>query len=35
MAESIEHHLHAEFLKELDQELGHPEKDPHGSNIPR
>jgi len=35
MAESVEHHLHAEFLKELDRDLGHPDKDPHGSNIPR
>ncbi len=35
MAESLEHHLHAEFLKELDKDLGHPDKDPHGSSIPR
>jgi ABC-type Mn2+/Zn2+ transport system permease subunit len=35
MAESFEHHLHADFLRELDRDLGHPAFDPHGSEIPR
>lgn len=34
-AEKYEHLLSEELLKELDEELGHPERDPHGSPIPK
>jgi len=34
-AEKIEHLLPEELVDELDKELGFPEKDPHGSDIPR
>ncbi len=34
-AEKIEHLLPEELVNELDEELGYPEKDPHGSKIPR
>lgn len=34
-AEKIEHLLSQELVDELDEELGYPEKDPHGSEIPR
>ncbi|MCI0448847.1 MAG: metal ABC transporter permease [Chlorobi bacterium] len=34
-AEKIEHLLTEELADELDEELGFPEKDPHGSDIPR
>jgi ABC-type Mn2+/Zn2+ transport system permease subunit/Mn-dependent DtxR family transcriptional regulator len=34
-AEKIEHVLPEELVDELDEELGFPEKDPHGSEIPR
>ncbi|MCX7877181.1 MAG: metal ABC transporter permease [Ignavibacteria bacterium] len=34
-AEKIEHLLPDELVDELDRELGYPEKDPHGSEIPR
>lgn len=34
-AEKYEHILSDELLAEIDEELGHPEKDPHGSPIPR
>ena len=34
-AEKIEHLLTEELVDELDKELGFPEKDPHGSDIPR
>jgi len=34
-AEKYEHILSDEILSELDEELGHPEKDPHGSPIPK
>jgi Mn-dependent DtxR family transcriptional regulator len=34
-AEKIEHFLPEELVDELDEELGYPEKDPHGSEIPR
>lgn len=34
-AEKYEHILSDELLKEIDEELGHPEKDPHGSPIPK
>lgn len=35
MAETLEHRLHEEFLDSLDDALGNPENDPHGSKIPR
>jgi ABC-type Mn2+/Zn2+ transport system permease subunit/Mn-dependent DtxR family transcriptional regulator len=34
-AEKVEHVLTEDFVDELDEELGFPEKDPHGSKIPR
>ena len=34
-AEKYEHILSDELLAEIDEELGHPEKDPHGSPIPK
>jgi Mn-dependent DtxR family transcriptional regulator len=34
-AEKIEHYLPEELVDELDEELGYPEKDPHGSEIPQ
>lgn len=34
-AERLEHHLSDEFLDELDERLGFPAKDPHGSPIPK
>lgn len=34
-AERLEHHLSNSFLDEVDQSLGYPEKDPHGSPIPK
>lgn len=34
-AEQLEHYMSEEFLSELDERLGFPEKDPHGSPIPR
>lgn len=34
-AEKIEHLLPEELVDEIDEELGYPEKDPHGSDIPR
>ncbi len=34
-AEKVEHVLTEDFVDELDEELGFPEKDPHGSDIPR
>ena len=34
-AEKYEHILSDDLLAELDEELGHPEKDPHGSPIPK
>jgi ABC-type Mn2+/Zn2+ transport system permease subunit/Mn-dependent DtxR family transcriptional regulator len=34
-AEKVEHVLTDDLVDELDEELGFPEKDPHGSEIPR
>ncbi|MDQ3021087.1 MAG: hypothetical protein M3R36_11035 [Bacteroidota bacterium] len=34
-AEKYEHILSDDLLAEIDEELGHPEKDPHGSPIPK
>lgn len=34
-AEKVEHMLTEDVVDELDEELGFPEKDPHGSDIPR
>lgn len=34
-AEKFEHILSEELTEEIDRELGHPEKDPHGSPIPK
>jgi len=34
-ADRLEHHLTEEILDEVDQKLGYPEMDPHGSPIPR
>ena len=34
-AERLEHHLSKEILDEVDASLGFPEKDPHGSPIPK
>ena len=34
-AEKVEHVLTEDMVDELDEELGYPEKDPHGSDIPR
>jgi Mn-dependent DtxR family transcriptional regulator len=34
-AEKYEHIISEDLLAELDEELGHPEKDPHGSPIPK
>jgi ABC-type Mn2+/Zn2+ transport system permease subunit/Mn-dependent DtxR family transcriptional regulator len=34
-AEKYEHILSDELLAEIEEELGHPEKDPHGSPIPK
>ena len=34
-AEKIEHIISEELAEEIDKELGHPEKDPHGSPIPK
>jgi ABC-type Mn2+/Zn2+ transport system permease subunit/Mn-dependent DtxR family transcriptional regulator len=34
-AEKVEHVLTEDVVDELDEELGFPEKDPHGSDIPR
>ena len=34
-AEKLEHLLPEEMLDRLDEKLGHPEKDPHGSPIPK
>lgn len=34
-AEKLEHVLPEELVDEIDEELGFPEKDPHGSEIPR
>lgn len=34
-AEKYEHILSDELLEEIDEELGHPQKDPHGSPIPK
>ncbi|MBN8584053.1 MAG: metal ABC transporter permease [Ignavibacteria bacterium] len=34
-AEKVEHVLTEDMVDELDEELGYPEKDPHGSEIPR
>jgi len=34
-AEKVEHVLTEDMVNELDEELGYPEKDPHGSEIPR
>ncbi|MBK8450137.1 MAG: hypothetical protein IPL42_09025 [Saprospiraceae bacterium] len=34
-AEDIEHHLSEEDLHRLDEQLGYPEIDPHGSPIPK
>ncbi|MCB0646213.1 MAG: metal ABC transporter permease [Saprospiraceae bacterium] len=34
-AERLEHHMTPEFLDELDQKLGYPKTDPHGSPIPQ
>lgn len=34
-AEKVEHVLTEDMVDELDEELGFPEKDPHGSEIPR
>lgn len=34
-AEKLEHVLTEDMVDELDEELGFPEKDPHGSEIPR
>jgi len=34
-AERVEHHLSDEEINEVDDSLGFPEKDPHGSPIPR
>lgn len=34
-AERLEHHLSPEQVDEIDQSLGFPEKDPHGSVIPK
>ena len=34
-AEFIEHHLSEDDLNRLDEQLGYPETDPHGSPIPK
>jgi Mn-dependent DtxR family transcriptional regulator len=34
-AERLEHLLTPEMLERVDEELGYPESDPHGSRIPR
>ncbi len=34
-AEQFEHHLSEDDLMKLDEQLGYPEKDPHGSPIPK
>ncbi len=34
-AERIEHHMSDEFLNEIAEQLNYPEKDPHGSPIPK
>lgn len=34
-AEKIEHVLSEELANEIDEELGYPEKDPHGADIPK
>ncbi|MCY7363092.1 MAG: hypothetical protein LH629_13660 [Ignavibacteria bacterium] len=34
-AEKYEHILSDDILTEIDEELGHPDKDPHGSPIPK
>ncbi|HMQ67651.1 MAG TPA: iron chelate uptake ABC transporter family permease subunit [Ignavibacteria bacterium] len=34
-AEKFEHVLSDDLLAEIDEELGHPQKDPHGSPIPK
>lgn len=34
-AEKYEHILSDDLLSEIDEELGHPQKDPHGSPIPK
>jgi ABC-type Mn2+/Zn2+ transport system permease subunit/Mn-dependent DtxR family transcriptional regulator len=34
-AERLEHHLSNTLIDEVDQSLGYPEKDPHGSPIPK
>jgi len=34
-AHKYEHLLDEDLTDELDKELGHPEKDPHGSPIPK
>jgi len=34
-AEKYEHILSDDLIAEIDEELGHPEKDPHGSPIPK
>lgn len=34
-AEKYEHILSDDLLAEIDEELGHPDKDPHGSKIPK
>jgi Mn-dependent DtxR family transcriptional regulator len=33
-ADLIEHHLQPTLVKELEELLGNPELDPHGSEIP-
>ena len=34
-AERLEHHLSEDILDEVDEKLGFPDKDPHGSPIPK
>jgi hypothetical protein len=34
-AERLEHHLTPELIDELDESLGYPQQDPHGSPIPQ
>jgi len=34
-AERLEHHMTDDFISELDENLGFPQKDPHGSPIPK
>ena len=34
-AEQFEHYMTEEFLSEVDESLGYPQTDPHGSPIPK